>query len=107
MTNPYRAESTPSVKAVGWRRTILYVVLAWCACIGLAACLGGFLSLFTGASGETPKWNGWSYFFFSVKTFALMGALLMSPIAVVASVILCAVKSPGPDGRPNDEHGNR
>ncbi len=51
------------------------------------AILGGFLSIQTTAAGEMPKWNGWSYFFFSVKEIAMVGAMLALPLSLIILVV--------------------
>ena len=46
-----------------------------------------------GKAEELPKWNGWSYLFFCAKEFAMMGAILTLPIAVIIALVLLAALS--------------
>jgi len=51
------------------------------------------LSLYTGAANEVPKWNGWAYFFFSMKEFAIMGAVLAVPFAIVVATVISVLRN--------------
>ena len=66
----------------------------WCCLVGLAAILGARLSYYTGRAHEIPKWNGWSYLIFSVKEFALIGAILALPFAMITFAISYLVSRP-------------
>ncbi len=68
-------------------RALKIGVIVWLGCIFASGLLGGWLSFFTGRQSEIPKWNGWNYFWFSVREFITMGALIGVPVAMTAFVI--------------------
>jgi len=80
-------ELSASVAPSRWLRPVVVALLVWCCLIFLASALGALLSFYTGKAAELPKWNGWSYLVFSAKEFAMMGAILSSPFAVIAFVV--------------------
>ena len=73
-------------------------VFVWFFLIALASIFGGFMSFFTGKAEELPKWNGWSYLFFSAKAGAMMGAILTLPIALITFVVSCLATCRGAHG---------
>jgi hypothetical protein len=75
-------------------RALITAVIVWLTLIALASLFGGVLSLYTGHVSEIPKWNGWSYFFFSVREIGLLGAILTLLIGVIVFFLNWASSGP-------------
>lgn len=96
MSNPIPTPATHSADGHAsarpsrlWRflRSVVVAVLVWCCFVALGAIMGGVLSCYTGKAEEISKWNGWSYFMFSVKEFSKFGAVLSFPFVMLAFAI--------------------
>ena len=88
MSNPYQPPpvSAPP-RSSRWLRSVVISMCVWVFFILLASAFGGLSSFYTGKAGEIPKWNGLSYFLFSAKEGAMMGAILTCPCAAIAFVV--------------------
>ena len=67
-------------------RPLIIAVIVWLVLIAAASILGGYSSLYTGIASELPKWNGWSYLLFCAREFAILGAVLTLPVAVLVFI---------------------
>lgn len=68
-------------------RCLVIGVLVWLGLTVAAAGFGGLMSLGAEEVSELPKWNGWSYFTFSVKEGAMFGVVLTWPIALIVFLV--------------------
>jgi len=66
---------------------IALAVVVWLVLVAAAAVFGAVMSLFTGNARETPTFNGLSYALFSAKEFAMFGAILATPVALIVLVV--------------------
>ena len=80
-------------------RFAVVTVLIWGLFITCATVFGATTSFYTGKAEELPKWNGWSYLFFSAREFAVMGVILTWPIAMTIGLIVSALSG----GRMGDQ----